>query len=227
MLASLLVAGLTWVAKTTMGGDPAPAGAAPAGPSDPTYQVNLPALGKACGADWIVGGPVDRPALDAAVVPAGSALVSGGKVQIVVQGGPERTLVLHRLQAKVVERSAPATGGGRVVGEGCGGQVVTSYLTLDLDDDAPLAVPRPDADMRNNFPYTIREEDPLNLAVDLYVTDDLVRFVFLLDWSWQGERHTMTIDDHGQPFAVSSPRAAPTICHHNGPLRTLPPASEC
>jgi hypothetical protein len=216
------VPGVTWIGRQVRGNNPALAA-----PSDPAYQEYLPGLGVDCGPDWIVPDPVDQAIFDAEAAPTGSAMVSGGKVGIVLQGDAERVIILHRLRAKVVERSAPVTGFGRVAGEPCGGQVLTSYLKMDFDDAAPLAVPRPKVADNKQFPFTLKEDDPIQLDVDLSVTNNSVQFVLLLDWTWMDQQHTMTIDNDGKPFVLSSPEAAPTICNDNGTIRTLPPETAC
>lgn len=180
----------------------------PEGPNLASAVV-LPPVHNGCGSSWIVAGPVGPDTFAPRDVPRDGTLVSGSSLQVVLQETTGRTVVLHSMRVKVVDRAEPAAG-VHLEDTGCGGYLPISYLSADLNQDDAVPVLRPTAEtggaglIRPPFPWTVAENDPVAYAIQLDVTNATVRFVVVVHWSWGDQRRETTIDNGGKPFVVSS-----------------------
>ncbi|MFJ8715482.1 helix-turn-helix domain-containing protein [Streptomyces violaceus] len=185
-------------------------------PSVPlTWSANSQAWKLGCGHDYVVAKPprqVPPPPApqDAGTWAATQGAVHGGEtlVELSVQGRTDTAVVLNALRVRVVGRTAPAPGNAYAMDQGCGGAVTPRSFDVNLDKDRPIAhavagsdtgVPIPAVRM----PYRVSAEDPEVLLVTARTVTCDCRWYLELDWSSQGRKGTVRIDDAGRPFRTS------------------------
>ncbi|MEV0381116.1 hypothetical protein [Nonomuraea sp. NPDC050643] len=125
-------------------------------------------------------------------------------VMITFQGKSGTAVVLHALRVEVTGRAKAA---GVSIGKvaQCGG-LEPRNLTVDLDSPAPRAVFRPGSDEAGDgkppvrFPFRVSDSDPEVFHVFGATRTCDCRWRILIDWSSQGKKGTLVIDDHGRPF---------------------------
>ncbi|WP_185923544.1 transcriptional regulator [Streptomyces sp. WAC05374] len=197
-----------------------PGGEQPAG-LPLAWSVDSQAWKLGCGHDYVVSKPPSQvpppPApQDAAPWAATQGAVHGGEtlVRLSVQGRSDTAVVLEALRVRVVGRTAPAEGNAYAMDQGCGGAVTPRYFAVDLDKDRPIAravagndsgTPIPAVRM----PYRVSAKDPEVLLVTAGTSACDCRWYLELDWSSQGRRGTVRIDDDGRPFRTSAIEGLP------------------
>lgn len=180
------------------------------------WSVDSQAWELGCGHDYVIAKPPGQvpppPApQDAAPWAATQSAVHGGEtlVRLSVQGRSDTAVVLEALRVRVVGRTAPAEGNAYAMDQGCGGAVTPRYFDVDLDKDRPIAravagndtgTPIPAVRM----PYRVSAKDPEVLLVTAKTSSCDCRWYLELDWSSQGRRGTVRIDDDGRPFRTSA-----------------------
>ncbi|MFC8918367.1 helix-turn-helix domain-containing protein [Streptomyces sp. NPDC057116] len=185
------------------------------------WSVDSQAWKLGCGHDYVVSKPPGQvpppPApQDAAPWAATQGAVHGGEtlVRLSVQGRSDTAVVLEALRVRVVGRTAPAEGNAYAMDQGCGGAVTPRYFAVDLDKDRPIAravagndsgTPIPAVRM----PYRVSAKDPEVLLVTAGTRACDCRWYLELDWSSQGRRGTVRIDDDGRPFRTSAIEGLP------------------
>ncbi|MEU6810368.1 helix-turn-helix transcriptional regulator [Streptomyces sp. NPDC046831] len=172
-----------------------------------------------CGHDYVIDkepAQVPPPPLpqDAGVWAATQGAVHGRQtmVQISVQGKSSTAVVLEGLRVRVVSRGTPVTGTTYAMDHGCGGDLTSGELSVNLDVSRPIARPRPGNDGGRplpRFPYRVSAEDPEVLMVTAATEAYDCEWYLELDWSSQGRTGTVRIDDHGRPFRTSSIKGLP------------------
>ncbi|MFD8201465.1 helix-turn-helix domain-containing protein [Streptomyces sp. NPDC059701] len=186
-----------------------------------TWSVNSQAWKLGCGHDYVIAKPPNQvpppPApQDAAPWAATQSAVHGGEtlVQLSVQGRSDTAVVLEALRVRVVGRTAPAEGNAYAMDQGCGGSITPRYFAVDLDKDRPIAravagndsgTPIPAVRM----PYRVSAKDPEVLLVTAGTSSCDCRWYLELDWSSQGRKGTVRIDDDGRPFRTSAIEVLP------------------
>lgn len=184
-------------------------------------MVSMPAVASQCAADWIIPGEVaDGAEISPMEPPENGVLGTGSQFSALVQEASGHTVVLHSMRARVTERTEPVTG-THLQYEECGTIVPVHHMLIDFDagnGDLIPVVPDPEVkgEVEPAFPWTVAEDDPLGYGLRLKVGDGLVRFVLELEWSWGGEHQWLTIDNHGDPFVVSSFQNTVDFCHLSG-----------
>ncbi|GGS92113.1 MULTISPECIES: helix-turn-helix domain-containing protein [Streptomyces] len=142
---------------------------------------------------------------------AAQGAVHGGEtsVRLSVQGRSDTAVVLEALRVRVVGRAGPVRGNAYAMGQGCGGAITPRYFAVDLDKDRPLAravagndsgTPIPAVSM----PYRVSAKEPEVLLVTAGTKACDCRWYLELDWSSQGRKGTVRIDDEGRPFRTSA-----------------------
>ncbi|MFJ2821567.1 helix-turn-helix domain-containing protein [Streptomyces toxytricini] len=142
---------------------------------------------------------------------AAQGAVHGGEtsVRLSVQGRSDTAVVLEALRVRVVGRAGPVQGNAYAMGQGCGGAITPRYFAVDLDKERPLAravagndsgTPIPAVSM----PYRVSAKEPEVLLVTAGTTACDCRWYLELDWSSQGRKGTVRIDDEGRPFRTSA-----------------------
>jgi len=172
------------------------------------YAVTLPYSDRCKGA-WVVGAPFSTPSTeDLPGLPEDAVLASGSSVNVVVQGPPDRTIIIHGLRAEVRKTVEERTG-TLFRDLSCGGQLPSRFLTINLDEP-DLTAKLEDIDGANKergfFPITTSESTPENLSVRITTRSGYVSFVLILDWSIGGTRQESVLDNYGEPFDIASPR---------------------
>jgi hypothetical protein len=186
-----------------------------------TWSVDSQAWKLGCGHDYVIAKPPSQvpppPApQDAAPWAATQSAVHGGEtlVQLSVQGRGDTAVVLEALRVRVVGRTAPAEGNAYAMDQGCGGSITPRYFAVDLDKDRPIAravagndsgTPIPAVSM----PYRVSAKDPEVLLVTAETSSCDCRWYLELDWSSQGRKGTVRIDDDGRPFRTSAIEGLP------------------
>ncbi|MFB6555420.1 helix-turn-helix domain-containing protein [Streptomyces sp. NPDC056405] len=186
-----------------------------------TWSVNSQAWKLGCGHDYVIAKPPGQvpppPApQDAAPWAATQSAVHGGEtlVQLSVQGRSDTAVVLEALRVRVVGRTAPAEGNAYAMDQGCGGSITPRHFAVDLDKDRPIAravagndsgTPIPAVRM----PYRVSAKDPEVLLVTAGTRSCDCRWYLELDWSSQGRKGTVRIDDDGRPFRTSAIEGLP------------------
>ncbi|MFF0739098.1 helix-turn-helix domain-containing protein [Streptomyces sp. NPDC004111] len=185
------------------------------------WSVNSQAWKLGCGHQYVIAKPPSQvpppPApQDAAPWAATQRAVHGGEtlVELSVQGRTETAVVLEALRVRVVGRTAPAQGNSYGMNLGCGGAVTPRSFAVDLDKDRPIAravagndtgTPIPPVRM----PYRVSAKDPeVLLITGATATCDCLWYLEL-DWSSQGRKGTVRIDDDGRPFRTSAVNGLP------------------
>ncbi|MGW3094866.1 helix-turn-helix domain-containing protein [Streptomyces sp. NPDC001102] len=165
-----------------------------------------------CGHDYVIDKPpadVPPPPVqqDAGTWAATQGAVHGRQtlVQVSVQGRSSTAVVLEALRVRIVGRGQPLTGNSYAMDQGCGGELTPRSFTVNLDADRPVARPADGADSAHtipavHFPYRVSAQDPEVLLVDATTRAHDARWYLELDWSSQGRKGTIRIDDHGRPF---------------------------
>ncbi|MFD9863547.1 transcriptional regulator [Streptomyces alboflavus] len=201
-----------------------PRGEKPAG-QPLTWSVNSQAWKLGCDHDYVVAKPpsqVPPPPVpqDAAPWAATQGAVHGGEtlVQLSVQGRSDTAVVLEALRVRVVGRTAPVEGNAYAMDGGCGGAVTPRSFAVDLDKDRPLAravagndsgTPIPAVRM----PYRVSAKDPEVLLVTAATSSCDCRWYLELDWSSQGRKGTVRVDDDGRPFRTSAIKGLPRYAY--------------
>ncbi|MEU6841632.1 helix-turn-helix domain-containing protein [Streptomyces sp. NPDC046716] len=192
----------------------------PAGPPL-AWSVNSQAWKLGCGHDYVIAKPpgqVPPPPVpqDAAPWAVTQSAVHGGEtlVALSVQGRSDTAVVLEALRVRVVGRTAPAEGNAYAMDHGCGGAITPRYFAVDLDKDRPLARAVPGNDSGTpipavRMPYRVSAKDPEVLLVTAETSSCDCRWFLELDWSSQGRRGTVRIDDDGRPFRTSAIEGLP------------------
>jgi hypothetical protein len=169
-----------------------------------------------CGHDYVIAKPPRQvpppPAPQDAAAWAGTQGAVHGRntmVRISVQGRSSTAVVLEALRVRVVGRTAPAAGNAYAMDQGCGGAVTPRLFDVDLDIDRPIARPVDGNDTGTpipamRLPYRVSAEDPEVLLVSAETETCDCRWYLELDWSSQGRRGTVRIDDDGRPFRTTS-----------------------
>ncbi|WP_427165602.1 helix-turn-helix domain-containing protein [Streptomyces sp. C1-1] len=169
-----------------------------------------------CGHDYVIAKPpaqVPPPPVqqDAGTWAATQGAVHGRQtlVQVSVQGRSSTAVVLEALRVRIVGRGQPLTGNAYAMDQGCGGELTPRSFTVNLDADRPVARPKDGADSEHtipavHFPYRVSAQDPEVLLVDATTQAHDARWYLELDWSSQGRKGTIRIDDHGRPFHTSA-----------------------
>ncbi|WP_443334812.1 helix-turn-helix domain-containing protein [Streptomyces sp. CCNWLW230] len=186
-----------------------------------TWSVNPHAWKLGCGHDYVIAKPphqVPPPPAPQDAVPwaATQSAVHGGEtlVQLSVQGRSDTAVVLEALRVRVVGRTAPAEGNSYAMDQGCGGSITPRYFAVDLDKDRPIAravagndsgTPIPAVRM----PYRVSAKDPEVLLVTAETSSCDCRWYLELDWSSQGRKGTVRIDDDGRPLRTSAIKGLP------------------
>ncbi|MFI6373727.1 helix-turn-helix domain-containing protein [Streptomyces sp. NPDC050546] len=195
-------------------------------PSVPlTWSADSQAWNLGCGHDYVIAKPprqVPPPPApqDAGTWAATQGAVHGGEtiVELSVQGRTDTAVVLNALRVRVVGRTAPAPGNAYAMDQGCGGAVTPRYFDVNLDKDRPIAravagsdtgVPIPAVRM----PYRVSAEDPEVLLVTARTVTCDCRWYLELDWSSQGRKGTVRIDDAGRPFRTSGIKGLPRFMY--------------
>ncbi|MFE0525920.1 helix-turn-helix domain-containing protein [Streptomyces sp. NPDC058954] len=168
-----------------------------------------------CGHDYVIDKPpaqVPPPPVqqDAGTWAATQGAVHGRQtlVQVSVQGRSSTAVVLEALRVRIVGRGQPLTGNSYAMDQGCGGELTPRSFTVNLDADRPIARSKDGADSEHtipavHFPYRVSAQDPEVLLVDATTRAHDARWYLELDWSSQGRKGTIRIDDHGRPFHTS------------------------
>ncbi|WP_053667716.1 helix-turn-helix domain-containing protein [Streptomyces sp. NRRL B-1140] len=186
-----------------------------------TWSADSQAWKLGCGHDYVVAKPpaqVPPPPVpqDAGVWAASQNAVHGGEtlVRLSVQGRTDTAVVLEALRVRVVGRTAPAQGNSYAMDRGCGGAVTPRSFDVNLDKDRPIAravagndTGTPIPAMR--MPYRVSAQDPEVLLVNARTQGCDCRWYLELDWSSQGRRGTVRIDDDGRPFRTSGIKGLP------------------
>ncbi|WP_055701571.1 helix-turn-helix domain-containing protein [Streptomyces silaceus] len=186
-----------------------------------TWSVNSQAWKLGCGHDYVIAKPPGQvpppPApQDAALWASTQRAVHGGEtlVQLSVQGRSDTAVVLEALRVRVVGRTAPAEGNAYAMDLGCGGAVTPRYFAVDLDKDRPIARAVPGNDSGTpipavRMPYRVSAKDPEVLLITAGTSSCDCRWYLELDWSSQGRKGTVRIDDDGRPFRTSAIKGLP------------------
>ncbi|MFI6876220.1 helix-turn-helix domain-containing protein [Streptomyces sp. NPDC050400] len=186
-----------------------------------TWSANSQAWELGCAHDYVITKPPSQvpppPApQDAAPWAATQSAVHGGEtlVQLTVQGRSDTAVVLEALRVRVVGRTAPVQGTAYAMDMGCGGAITPRYFAVDLDKDRPIAravagndsgTPIPAVRM----PYRVSAKDPEVLLITAGTSSCDCRWYLELDWSSQGRKGTVRIDDDGRPFRTSAIKGLP------------------
>ncbi|MFF3845045.1 helix-turn-helix domain-containing protein [Streptomyces sp. NPDC002328] len=138
------------------------------------------------------------------------------QVRITVQGRGSAAVVLEALHVRVADRTVPHVRRGidYSTAGGCGATLAPRHFSVNLDARRPLprVVPagRPDSpSFAVDFPYRVSLEEPEVLLVSAGTESCTCDWYLDLDWSSQGRRGTVRIDDHGRPFRTTSIEGLP------------------
>ncbi|CAL9290294.1 hypothetical protein SUDANB51_06478 [Streptomyces sp. enrichment culture] len=210
-----------------------PTGGTPSG-TPLTWSVDSQAWNLGCGHDYVIARPPSRvapppPPQDAGTWAAAHGAVHGGEtiVELSVQGRSDTAVVLHALRVRVVGRAAPVQGNAYAMNQGCGGAVTPRHFAVNLDKDRPLAHAVPGNDTGTpipavRMPYRVSAQDPEVLLVTARTEGCDCRWYLELDWSSQGRRGTIRIDDDGHPFRTSGIRGLPRYLYDTSARQWAP-----
>ncbi|MFD8152712.1 helix-turn-helix domain-containing protein [Streptomyces sp. NPDC059720] len=186
-----------------------------------TWSADSQAWQHGCGHDYVVAKPpseVPPPPVpqDAGTWAASQGAVHAGEtlVRLSVQGRTDTAVVLEDLRVRVVGRTTPVKGNAFAMNQGCGGALTPRSFDVDLDKDRPIARAVAGSDAGTpipavRMPYRVSARDPEVLLVTAGTRSCDCRWYLELDWSSQGRRGTVRIDDHGRPFRTSALKGLP------------------
>lgn len=168
---------------------------------------------------------VDRPPAEVAPPPAeqdapgwaaAHGAVHGGttNVEMTVQGRSSAAVVLQDLHVRVVGRRTPLLWSSFAMENGCGGSLTPRLFSVNLDAARPLARPTDGNDAGKpipavRFPYRVSDTDPEVLLVKATTSGCDCSWYLELDWTSDGRKGTVRIDDNGKPFRTSSVKGRP------------------
>ncbi|MGW2379589.1 helix-turn-helix domain-containing protein [Streptomyces sp. NPDC001658] len=205
------------------GSSQGPGGKAPEGGTGTplTWSADSHVWNQGCGHDYVITKPPAQVPPPPAAQDAGQWAASEGavhgketQVQITVQGRDSTAVVLEALRVRVVGRAAPVQGSSYAMDQGCGGAISPRYFSVDLDKDRPIAHSVAGGDEEGpipaiRMPYRVSAEDPEVLLVTATTRACDCSWYLELDWSSQGRKGTVRIDDRGRPFRTSSIKGLP------------------
>ncbi|MFD8231796.1 helix-turn-helix domain-containing protein [Streptomyces sp. NPDC059696] len=186
-----------------------------------TWSADSQAWELGCAHDYVIARPPGQVApppvpQDAGVWAASQNAVHGGEtlVRLTVQGRTDTAVVLEALRVRVVGRTAPAQGYAYAMDRGCGGAITPRSFDVNLDKDRPIARAVAGSDAGTpipavRMPYRVSARDPEVLLVNARTTACDCRWYLELDWSSEGRRGTVRIDDDGRPFRTSGIQGLP------------------
>ncbi|WP_443040913.1 helix-turn-helix domain-containing protein [Streptomyces sp. AHA2] len=199
-----------------------------------TWSADSQAWKLGCGHDYVVAKPpadVPPPPVpqDAGSWAASQRAVHAGEtlVRLSVQGRTDTAVVLEDLRVRVVGRTAPVQGNAFAMDQGCGGSLTPRYFDVDLDKDRPIARAVAGSDAGTpvpavRMPYRVSARDPEVLLVTAGTRSCDCRWYLELDWSSQGRRGTVRVDDHGRPFRTSALEGLPRYLYDTSARRWTP-----
>ncbi|MGW3389193.1 helix-turn-helix domain-containing protein [Streptomyces cinereoruber] len=143
--------------------------------------------------------------------------VDGGgmRLELTATGRTADSVVISRVNVRVVGRSAALPWSAFSMGEGCGSGVTPQTFAVDLDRPQPgvrpvagqngdITVPAKD------FPYKVASDDPQVLRFDVTTKAHDVRWYLEVEWSSGDRRGTIRVDDGGRPFRTSATAGRPS-----------------
>jgi len=138
------------------------------------------------------------------------ALSHGGipvapQIRLVLSGRDARPVIINSLAIRIV-RERRLKGGWFNGWYGCGGVVDVRAVVFNLDRNVPYGSwsDRHDSEIR---PPTLRLTDTDNEVIDVDVhtsRSNVIYWVIILSYSFDGRSGTFVINDHGKPFSVTS-----------------------
>lgn len=157
--------------------------------------------------------PPGEPDARGWVTALGGVAAGQQMLELTVHGSGRAAVVLEQLHVRVVDRSRPLPWNDFAMGVGCGGGVETTAFGVDLDAGRPTVSPRAG---QRDFPYQVSESDPEVFYVFADARAHDVSWYLELEWSSRGERHTLRVDDRGEPFRTSGNVGRPAYTHPLG-----------
>ncbi|GGR37308.1 hypothetical protein GCM10010497_44990 [Streptomyces cinereoruber] len=143
--------------------------------------------------------------------------VDGGgmRLELTATGRTADSVVITRVNVRVVGRSAALPWSAFSMGEGCGSGVTPQTFAVDLDRPQPgvrpvagrngdITVPAED------FPYKVASDDPQVLRFDVTTKAHDVHWYLEVEWSSGDRRGTIRVDDGGRPFRTSATAGRPS-----------------
>lgn len=143
----------------------------------------------------------------------GGAQVSGGEIQLLVQGTGKAEVSLTDVRVRITANRPPLR--GTKVESPCGDAPPYRYLSADLDT-SPVKIDAPfRADLAPNgtpernlvpirFPYTVSLSDGELFIVEANTVKCDCDWVLDIDWASGTRSGTVTVDNAGTPFRTSS-----------------------
>jgi hypothetical protein len=102
----------------------------------------------------------------------------------------------------VVQQRSPAMR-GTWLDTGQAGDLYNRVLEVDLDRDPPIVERISEGDSGWNFPLKVSVQDPELFTVIASADESLCVWTLEVDYVVDGKRHTLTIDNDGQPFRTT------------------------
>lgn len=127
--------------------------------------------------------------------------------ELTVYGTTDHPLILKRIRAKVLTRSAPPN--GTLFRPAGAGDLPLRPVVIDLDSADPVG--RPGADDEHGewaFPLQVSAADAERFSIEASTARAAVSFEIEIEYTDAGRARTQTIDDAGRPFVVAASSAA-------------------
>ncbi|MER6401802.1 helix-turn-helix domain-containing protein [Kitasatospora sp. NPDC001603] len=200
-------------------GSPGPTGGAD---TSPPFTVSVRPSGRDTACDQYV---VDRPPSEVPRPPelpdvadwvsrVGAVPGHYQSIEVVVQGTGKDTVVLSKLNVRVVRIGPPLAWNAYSMGEGCGSGVDVHSYDLDLDAARPRAVV---TEGSTGLPVKVSENDPEVIEVSAETTSHEVSWYLELEWSSGDRKGTVPVDlGHGTPFRTSAVKGRPLFVYPIG-----------
>lgn len=142
-------------------------------------------------------------------VSALGAVSSGGQfIELAVQGTGSETVVLNKMNVRMVSSEPPLAWNDYATGVGCGGDVTTRTFGVDLDAARPSVETKGG---QRDFPYSVSESDPEVFHVLANASARYLTWYLELEWSSGDRQGTLRIDDNGKPFRTSGTQGRPSF----------------
>ncbi|HEY8985916.1 MAG TPA: hypothetical protein VIU15_40880 [Streptomyces sp.] len=144
---------------------------------------------------------------------------ASGTFKAGLQSKGDQEFLLTGARVQIVARRPPVH--GTHVQNPCGSEVPRRVFDLDLDRPTPQLVPakvtddRPDEEGVENvtdWPYQVKGGDPEYLVIRPKSQRYDTEFRVLLDWTREGHKGVLVLDDHGKPFRVTATASADPTC---------------
>jgi hypothetical protein len=126
-------------------------------------------------------------------------------VSFILRSDLTAPVIVANVRVIVQQRSAPMR--GTLLQSGQGGDLYNRVMEVNLDNSPPrVRRVAYENNRRWNFPLRVSQQDPEVFTVIAKADNSYCLWKLEVDYLIEGGRHTLTVDDGGQPFRTTGVR---------------------